>query len=199
MYNIPKMYEIHVTVRTNDVDGFRAACDLIGVKPIVIDLQDIKGKTVFHDVMTSSTIEYRGGSEANAKMESIVEELCSLGFEVARAKIESSPSVPGVPLYWESHIRVNLANSDLKKLRAFAYTQDVHVSRNIFKKLENDRVYMMLTSRVYIDITRGSFKKKIENILADLILAGFEYDKVEIEKVVYDSNMNHDKSWIHGV
>jgi NTP pyrophosphatase (non-canonical NTP hydrolase) len=122
----PLPFEIHITISGDDmrdpilfdrkifdIDQFKVACQKIGVKPIVLDLEINKG--VIKDYMTSSK---HFGDNKSAYIESlrISEELKKFGFFTLRTKIETVPWHPGSPrsnnkeiengCYFESHIGV---------------------------------------------------------------------------------------------
>lgn len=185
-------YEIHVTVRTNNIPEFQKACYEIGVKAIVIDLQTSTGETVFHDVMTSHKLS---GKPEDWKLSlGIVQyKLERMGFKVVRRKVEESPDNKDAakPIYYESHIRV-LCNSDrINELRDLARgKKGLHVSRNVFKE-----GYIMLTYRDTCDL--ATFKANVYTYVEMLNKANFKHDKLEIESAIYDSNINHDEAWIH--
>src|SRR5574343_260552 len=91
-------YEIHVTVQTKEVERFQDVCKKLGVKPIILDLQNKSGD-VLCEVMTSSTISTydRTVVEAKAAMVGICVLLTKAGFEVIRSKIETVPWHPLAP------------------------------------------------------------------------------------------------------
>ena len=43
-----------------------------------------------------------------------------------------------------------------------------------------------------------TFKLEVETIKQILISNGFEFEKVEVEYALYDTNVNHDAKWILG-
>lgn len=95
--SFPVPFEFHITVRTNNIENFKAVCGLAGVKPIVLSLQDRQGKQVMEDVMTSSTIIGQSNAEAYAEMERIAGVFASHNIEVVRKKIETVPWHPAAP------------------------------------------------------------------------------------------------------
>ncbi len=185
-------YEIHLTVRTNEIERFRQTCADIRVKPIVIDLQDKAGNTLFHDVMTSSTVK-GNPNDWKYTVGLVSNQLQTAGFDVVRRKVEESPynDPLGKSLYYESHVRVKTVRTQVSKLRQVSGL--FHVSRNIFKVLEGDAVYMMLTYRDTCSFEEFAGRLAAAKMVLDL--EGFEYDKVEIESVIYDSNLEHDRVW----
>lgn len=198
-----EQYEVHVTCQTNQIERFREVCGFIDVKPIVIELQNKLGDAILTDVMTSSKYT---GDDVTGYVENICDQLRPYGFTIVRKKIEVPPWHPSVPTlhnqmdtngfgYFESHIRVKLHNDAIKSLRELCDVMGVHVSRNIFKKLENDFCYMMRTARLY-DSHYENFKCAVDQYLKTLDENGFVYDKCEIEYVIFDSKIDHDKCWV---
>ena len=120
----PLPFEIHVTVdgdkskRENfhfDIDEFKEDCSIVGVKPIVIDLE-INDGSIIKDVMTSSKF-FGDNRTAYEESERIVTELKNRGYDVVRNKIETVPWHPAAPVisrgeaipngcYFESHIGI---------------------------------------------------------------------------------------------
>jgi NTP pyrophosphatase (non-canonical NTP hydrolase) len=223
----PLPFEIHITVdgiemrdpimydtRKFDIDLFKSSCIEIGVKPIVIDLE-INGKSDMQQVMTSSKYfgDNRGAYEESKRIELILKDF---GFETLRSKIESVPWHPGAPVisngkeipndcYFESHIGVVISESQKENLSIFVnslkskldLSGTARLSRNFFKKSKDGRFINMLTYRSNIC---GSikFKLEVEGIKHMLEENCFDYEKVEVEYAVYDTNVNEDAQWIVG-
>lgn len=205
--NYPVPYEFHITVRTKEIERFKGTCAALGVKPIVLDLQNQQGESVMHDVMTSSTFIGDNPGAYN-EMERIAVGLSEAGFEVVRKKIETVPWHPAAPdgeygeapempkdCYFETHFGVVCNPTRRGELHGIAKQLDAHLSRNIFKKLDGDNFKIMLTARSYGG-TATEFKKRVQDIEATLREAGFDVDKVIVEFSVYDTRVNHDSSWI---
>jgi hypothetical protein len=207
--NYPVPYEFHITVRTSEIERFKGTCAALGVKPIVLDLQNQQGESVMHDVMTSSTFMGDNPGAYN-EMERIAAGLAEGDFEVVRKKIETvpwhpaAPDAAGVPepeqqmpkdCYFETHFGVVCNSMRRGELQGIAKQLDAHLSRNIFKKLDDENFKIMLTARSYIG-SATAFKKRVEDIESTLREKGFDVDKVIVEFSVYDTRVNHDSSWI---
>jgi NTP pyrophosphatase (non-canonical NTP hydrolase) len=223
--DFPLPFEIHVTVKPDNsyvefsIDEFKKDCDLVGVKPIVIELELENG--TLEDVMTSSK---HFGDNRSAYEESmrIVNELKIRGYKVVRNKIESVPWHPAAPVistgkeilngcYFESHIGVVITPDEKRSLNYlvnFLNSEDgyeiielsgtVKLSQNFFKKSKDgSRFVNMLT---YRSNRCGSpkFKLEVEGLKNILTKKGFEFEKVEVEYAVYDTNVTHDAKWILG-
>lgn len=207
--NYPVPYEFHITVRTKEIERFKGVCAALGVKPIVLDLQNQQGESMMHDVMTSSTF-IGDNPGALHEMERIATGLSEADFDVVRKKIETVPWHPAAPdasevdeadqempkdCYFESHFGVVCTDARRNELHGIAKALDAHLSRNIFKKLDGENFKIMLTARSY-EGSATAFKKRVESIEATLKEAAFDVDKVIVEFSVYDTRVNHDASWL---
>jgi len=225
----PLPFEIHVTIDASemrdpimfdtkrfDLDLFKEACDDIGVKPIVIDLEINDGSEI-QDVMTSSK-HFGDNRSAYEESERISNKLKNWGFKVVRNKIESVPWHPAAPIistgkeipngcYFESHIGVTIYPGQKGDLNDFVKSTltDGHLielsgtaklSQNFFKKSKDGSKFVnMLTYRSNM-CGSPKFKLEVEGIKHLLQEEGFEFEKVETEYAVYDTNVNHDAKWI---
>jgi NTP pyrophosphatase (non-canonical NTP hydrolase) len=217
----PLPYEIHITVE-NDLKRyaeFKELCEKIGVKPIVLDLEMNDG--VLKDIMTSSK---HFGDNKSAYLESkrILNELFLAEFKVKRNKIETVPWHPAAPTektgapipngcYFESHIGVIIEESQkeellelvegLNKRCTLAGTNQLggiaKLSRNFFKKMKDGVFVNMLTYRDNMTNYK-QFEYDVEVIKSCLEKEFFEFQKVEVEYSIYDTNVAHDKSWLLG-
>lgn len=222
----PLPYEIHITVDTSDmrdttlfdrkpfdIEQFKVACNEIGVKPIVIDLEINELK----DVMTSSKF-FGDNRTAYEESERISNELFEFGFEVVRKKIETVPWHPGAPVistgkeipndcYFESHIGVIITKDEKEMLNEFVNSTltngnvielsgTTKLSKNFFKKAdENGNFVNMLTYRSNM-CGSSRFKLEVEGIKNLLNEEGFNFEKLEVEYAIYDTNVSHDNKWI---
>lgn len=216
----PLPFEIHVTVSTNeiDIDKFKTSCSIIEVKPIVLDLE-INGEQPIKDVMTSSK-HFGDNKSAYLECERIAYELELHGYKVVRKKIETVPWHPAAPVisrgepipngcYFESHIGVAIrpdqkdwldffVNSTLKDKNLIKLDGSVKLSQNFFKKSKDGSKFInMLTYRCNM-IGSPSFKLQVEGLKQLLLDEGFEFEKVEVEYALYDTNVSHDAKWITG-
>lgn len=230
----PLPFEIHVTIKPDNtyinftIDEFKNDCELIGVKPIVIDLE-INDGSIIKDVMTSSK---HFGDNRSAYEESvrIVNELESRGYIVVRNKIESVPWHMQAPsiltidkeitngCYFESHIGVSIQPSDKIKLDNFVKSlPDIYItnynklgdglkslsgsaklSQNFFKKSNDGSSFINMLTYRSNKCGRYKFEEEVNSIKELLSMNDFTYEKVEIEYAIYDTNVNHDSKWIKG-
>jgi len=208
----PLPYEIHVTVeRPKDIEGFKSFCKTIGVKPIIIDLEK-NDELVMQDVMTSSV--HMGDNRSAYEEAKRIKEVLECGdylllndYTVLRTKIETVPWHPAAPsskdenskmppnCYFESHVRIVAKESDRESLNRIATVYNAHLSRNFFKKLNDEEYIIMMTLRSYDDTTE-SFKEKVEVLKKSLMVLDFTVDKTEIEFAIYDTKLTHDVAWI---
>lgn len=204
----PLPYEIHVTVR--DVGGnsslavekFKHTCNQIGVKPIVLDLQNQSGISIMDDVMTSSKFF---GDNYSAFMEShrISQALTSFGYKVMRTKIETVPWHPAAPTegqhmpancYFESHIPIIVTNDNVELVGA-NLPANVHLSRNVFKDNGDGTVVIMGTVRSHT-MSSAAFQSEVQSIVELLTTRGYSLGKIHVEFAVYDTKISHDIKWI---
>lgn len=196
-------FEVHVTVRTSDVEQFKHTCAAIGVKPIVLEFQ--AGDDQWYDVMTSQT--YFCTSEAIQRtLQQTVELLTTAGFNVIRAKCEVDPNHPDVPTrcngkqmegfhHFEVHLQVLVNNPNERALIEMASEVGGHLSRNTFKRY-NDKYVQMLTVRSH-DLVREDFEELVDRTVAR-ISETYELvpDKCKIEYAWIDTNIGHDQMWL---
>ena len=133
------------------IEWFKKSCKDIGVKPIVLDLEN-SGESVMKDVMTSSHI-VGNNTSAYKECARIVKQLEWKGFKVVRKKIETVPWHPAAPsentdkmpedCYFEAHIGCIITNEGKETLQRLAGRLDSHLSRNFFKKLEDGKFINM--------------------------------------------------------
>jgi len=224
-YPIP--YEIHVTVDLNNdftinrdsgffkysnhnlsddelkIEYFKRICENIGVKPIVLDLEN-NGETVMKDVMTSS--HYIGNNTSTfLECNRVSSMLENAGLTVVRRKIETVPWHPAAPAeegdkmpedcYFEAHVGCTIFDHEEAKLSRVIKDLDVHVSRNFFKKNEDGRLVKMVTMRKY-DGLYDDFTYELERLRGRLSANNIDFEKVITEFSIYDTKVSHDYKWL---
>lgn len=205
-------FEIHVTVKPKEhlsfpADHFSYVCEEIGVKPVLLHLQNTDGTELMDDVMTSSA---HVGSNFSAydEMERIAHALEMRGYEVLRKKIETVPWHPMAPqdiedgldmpknCYFETHIGCIIKNEeDAELVSLIAKQERAHLSKNIFKKYEDGSYKQMVTLRFYEGDYTG-FKYFAQQLYDRLLLIGVVSDRLQIEFSIYDTKESHDNSWL---
>ena len=202
-------YEIHITVNAEDgidIEKYRIDCKEIGVKPIVLDLQDRQGTSVMDDVMTSSKI-YGTNSKAFDEMKRISNTLTEFGYNVIREKIEASYWHQKAPFkedgdtempegcYFECHLNILCTYERMKQLSEIAKRKLCHLSKNAFKKFPDGTFTIMMTFRSY-NMMYESFEQFLESIKKDLIKENFSIEKEVVEFSIYDTKLEHDNKWL---
>lgn len=190
-------YEIHITVPVTEenLDKFKAVCEELGVKPIVIDAHPLK------DVMTSYRMRTDDQNFVFTEMTRQMIVLGARGFPAIRTKVETDLTHPAAltPLpnqYFESHLQVWTRDDQLEDLKDLAQGLDFHVSRNAFKTPVGGRHIRMVTVRQY-HTRPDRFTTRITALRKVLSTQGYEFAKdMEIEFALYDSNSTHDSPWI---
>ena len=197
----PLHYEIHVTVKTEEVNRFIEECGVVGVKPIVLDLQKQDGGSI-QDVMTSSKVT---GDDYAAfwHLREISRSLTEKGFTVVREKIETVPWHPEAIVhdenskegYFEAHFPILVAPVYLPDLKIVTKNHGLHLSKNPFKVRSDGGLIQMATLRKKVGLE--IFKNWYESALMWLDGHMFHVIKApEIEFALHDSNVMHDAAWI---
>ena len=222
----PLPFEIHVTIESpSSIDKFKKSCSSIEVKPIVIDLE-INDGSVIKDVMTSSKhfgdnrtayeeskricreLELQGFKVLRNKIESIP-------WHPSAPVISTGKEIPN-GCYFEAHIGVTIYPGQKDELNDFvkkiedtyainfsgvgdpltSLSGTAKLSQNFFKKSKDGSKFVnMLTYRSNM-CGSPKFKLEVEGIKHLLVEEGFEFEKVEVEYAVYDTNVTHDAKWI---
>lgn len=211
----PLPFEIHITVSDKEmkckideefIQYFMKSCAEIGVKPIVLNLENSEGNQI-KDVMTSSKF-YGDNRTAYEEVGRIENALMYRGFKVVRKKIESAPWHPGAPkketdktpdgCYFESHLAIEIDDSKETKDKLITMVQiiDAHLSKNMFKKVSDGKYIIMLTIRDY-KTYRKKFENRIQEAIDLLKSDGWIIPKKEIEFCIYDTKISHDYLWLN--
>jgi hypothetical protein len=212
-------YEIHITVKEAQIKHFQQVCHNLGVKPIMLDLQQPGSDNVPHqvikDVMTSSTL-MGNNTQAWAEMERIAKGLECENLSVVRKKIETVPWHPAAPsdqdalpempkdCYFESHIAVIVDDPATRsKIDLYCLENNLHASRNAFKHYGDGSYKLMLTHRAY-EGTQEQFKAVLAGYVRHLLCIKNSHgelltiDKVITEFSLFDSKISHDQAWLLG-
>lgn len=219
-------FEIHITVKpVEDIEQYKIHCAIVGVKPILLDLQ-LNGNAVMKDLMTSSVFVGTNRSVME-EAERICNELTAFGYEPIRTKLETVPWHPMAPTgshmpngcYFECHLGLVILEKDYDSWRFFidqkvkfilqdhfsVMNHTAKLSSNAFKKHGEKRVYM-LTIRSYdcrhLDdflnlINEWKFFFNTNRYKTSDELFQIEVEKEIVEFAIYDTNINHDKNWIN--
>jgi hypothetical protein len=190
-------FEIHITVETDDVQKFVADCKGFGCKPIVIETQ----REEIHGIQVMTSDKFAGDSYEIA-LTNTVNFLESRGYKILRKKVEKQPEQQKDKnfIYYESHFRLKLPKVKdevaMVLLKGYCKTFNWHYSKNLFKS-SPDFDYQMVTRRDYEMSLNEFLDVDIQGMKSFLTKMGIEFDKVEIEECIYDSNIKVDESWLN--
>jgi NTP pyrophosphatase (non-canonical NTP hydrolase) len=196
-------FELHLTVSdVEDKEDFRNVCKIAGVKPIFLELET--ATTNIPDVMTSS--KHIGNNQTvMEEMERIAWLLKGYAYTITRKKVETvpwhsmAPQTSGAIMpkdcYFETHIGLAITTAELGKLHELTGANGVHLSRNPFKKLDNDTHVRMCTLRSYTQ-SREEFNKHRDSFVDLLKANDFNILDIINEFAIYDTNTHHDSAWL---
>jgi hypothetical protein len=97
--------------------------------------------------------------------------------------------------YFEAHIGCIISEEQRPRLQELAEINDAHLSTNYFKKLDNNIFVNMMTMRWY-DTNYEKVKHDVNRTKLHLTRNGMEYEKVEVEFCLFDTNISHDFKWL---
>lgn len=201
-------FEIHVTVRSTP-EKFQEVCRIIGVKPIVVVLQDLASDTEL-DMMTSSTVSSTDACLTDAANEAsrVSYLLETYGIPVLRVKIETVPWHPDAPTadngkthtddtYFESHLQFAISSqAEHDQLAQLCKKYNLHLSRNKFKE-SADGKYVQMTTFRSSTMTVEEFEQHCDQVVraSDMLDLKLNKDPI-IEFAIFDSNRSHDNKWL---
>lgn len=190
-------YELHLTIKTpRDIEKFKKDCTLLDVKPIIIETEE--GEKYGQQVMTSSKYSSDSYLDYLDTLHNLFLDLVLKGYVVIRQKVEISPKEEKHQnhKYYESHLRLKLPKDfNRRDLLGICLYSNFHLSKNLFKRSE-DFDYQMITYRN----SNTSYKDFIEHIREMrrwLDERDIEFDKIEVEECILDTNLKLDSSWIN--
>jgi len=190
-----------------DIDVYKLDCAMIGVKPLIIDLER-DGESIMKDAQTSSTI-IGNNREAFLESERIALEMRGKGYEVIRQKVETVPWHPAAPCqehhkvlmpkncYFEAHFSCVITKGQKDLLANIAAANNSHISRNFFKKLGDGKFVNMITTREY-EGTYEKFLVHLEKLKTSLKDNNVLFEKEIVEFSIYDTKVSQDASWLTG-
>ena len=180
-------FEIHITIDNCNTSEFKKDCEVVGVKPILIETQN--NFEFGEQLMTSSKHEDVFYMKSLEKITQFLKQK----YNIIRSKVEIFPLSEKNKdfIYYETHLRLKLPKGFDN---TFPIDKRFHLSKNLFKTDENYNYQMMTYRDSNINIIQ--FKNVISEMKLKLKNLGIECDKVEIEECIYDSNINIDKTWI---
>lgn len=195
--NVPSDYhEIHITVNADRTAEFLEVCEAQQIK--AINVYSIShGGAVIREPMTSQ--RFKGTTtEALEESSRISTMLVQAGFELLRAKIETTPTNPiweqqlgQSEGYWESHISVSVPME-----RHAAFLDQMRVQPNLYvsKNVKKPNTWMV-TVRGY-GCTASEFQDQTEQHKQQLLQQGLDIDRTFVEYCWFDTNSELDAAWM---
>ncbi len=199
-------YEIHITTTISDVEvgGFVNLCNVIGVKPIILELPNVSTQ----EVMTKSVVTVPTVEQAIDVANTQAAQLTGRGFAVARVKIETVPTHPQAPsatnrmvlkpgAHFETHYKILIASSatDLA-IDELTAEFNLHKSKNVLKRFDDGTYHQMVTDRDY-NTTSERFIERTSTITKRMSDRGLALVKRPIvEFSIYDTKPHHDSQWL---
>jgi NTP pyrophosphatase (non-canonical NTP hydrolase) len=208
-----------------DLHTFKSVCDGIGVKPIVIDLE-INDGSIIKDIMTSSKHfgDNRSAYEESKRIcddlkrhgyKVLRNKIESVPWHPGAPVISTGKEIPN-GCYFESHIGVTIYPGQKDELNEFvkniedkyalnfsgvgdpltSLSGTAKLSQNFFKKSKDGSKFVNMLTYRSNKCGSPKFKLEVEGIKHLLQEEGFEFEKVEVEYAVYDTNVTHDAKWI---
>lgn len=206
-HSIEGIFEVHITVMNESLEKqeyFKKLCSEHGCKALMIELPSGKYST---QLMTSS---YHRGHLKDVQIQAyeLSQVFLKAGFVISRTKIEALISNSGVPQtkeeastlssenYFEFHIKIALPHHDnLMILNQICKATDAHLSKNSFKKIDEQASERFVTQRMY-NIGKIEALERFNKCLEALKQSGYSILSTQREYAVYDSNIYIDKGWI---
>lgn len=154
------------------------------------------------------TASYHRGALTSVKQEAykLAREFELVGFAVARVKIEAMVNNRDVPVsdkqaqvlpttnYFEFHVKVTLAPSDIEMLAQLCLDHDAHLSLNAFKYGQHGQQQRFITMRMY-GVGLHTARLRFNNLLAVLRAKKLKLSQPQQEYSIFDSNINLDAGW----
>jgi hypothetical protein len=186
------MFEIHATVLSDNIEQFKNDCKEFGCKSLLIELQ---GKSnSYQQLMTSQSFRHKNW---NLELKSIKDRLENKKYKIDRLKVEINPYAHFNDdiKYYETHFRIKTNDAKSGLLEKISHDNNFHMSRNVFKNIDKNFYYRMATYRTY-DLDLNKFENTILNFKNKLSDNNFEFDKVEVEACIFDTNDSIDQEWL---
>lgn len=197
-----KYFELHVTVRPNDVIAFATFCKEIQAKPLYIQLNQGQHPD---QLMLATTNMLRNDEEAKAWAKNYGD-MVKRHFDVTRVKLESRLT-EGPNEYYEAHWKLDFTHSGYgapPRIHAENYQywtcalldfrltrpQLLH-SRNLF----DTRIHY-LSQRIYLSEDHLAASTTFNKSGIDINTHGLPLVKTHYERAIWDSNPEIDNGWV---
>ncbi len=194
------VFDIHLTV-SGMPENVEAAAARLGLKFVQIELS--RGVNRYQPMLTGTI---RGSlDDAAAALRAWDRKLRAANIWVRRRKIEAAPWNAGVPAddgvvqapgrYFEHHVKVLLAPSDLSELSLVAAGCGAHTSRNARRTRDDGMEERFVTLRCF-GVGLPTASAHLDRLIAALDAAGLQRLETESEYVMVDDNLGHDADWL---
>jgi hypothetical protein len=198
-------FEVHVTVRlgAGETDRFRAACERLGVKCVLIELPEGE-----HAAQPMTASIHRGTLRAvKREAEALGGALGAGGFPVVRTKIEAlarNAEIPDTDAdaarfpagYFEFHVKLLVpSGGSLDPVRAACAPHGARLSRNASKRLPDGAEERFVTLRVP-GVGRARAEERFAALEVALAPLGLPVISRVREYTVHDADLTLDRGWI---
>jgi NTP pyrophosphatase (non-canonical NTP hydrolase) len=211
-----------------DLHTFKSVCNGIGVKPIVIDLEINDGSVIKDIMTSSKHFgDNRSAYEESKRIcdelkkygyKVLRNKIESVPWHMqAPSVLTTDREIPN-GCYFESHIGITIRPDEKDILNDFVNNlPDIYhknynsigdpltllsgtakLSQNFFKKSKDGSKFVNMLTYRSNKCGRYKFESEVNNIKELLSIDNFNFEKVEVEYAVYDTNTNHDSKWING-
>jgi hypothetical protein len=199
-------FEGHLTVSTQDRDAFLAATAPLGLKTVMVELEDAGSNP--HKVHLMTTSWHDGTlNRAQKELGVLAQKLTRQGLEVVRTKVEAALTVEGVPkrdtdakelpgCYFEHHFLLDYPETDPEKsaiLRGVCRTHKAYLSRILDQN--GFRRWVRYVSLRFRGVGLSTVSQSLKAFQVDLKRTGRKPLKSHSEFAVYDSNPSLDAEW----
>lgn len=204
-------FEAHITLKNTEylqnTSNFEKFCTDNSVKPIFIELE--RGDMP-KQIMTSSL--HKGNfDEIKEEVQNLAKKMEVENYEVIRLKIEAHPENTGIPAttndilesqkenYFEAHYKILLpistSNHSKKQLISLCQNYQAHLSKNAFKKRNDNFEERFVTKRIYKVGKKEAFQA-FDELHQALEKESYQIDKKIVEYCVFDTNESVDDNWL---
>lgn len=188
------LYELHLTVDTDDIDRWIDFCENLGVKALHIALE---GDEPYADQIMFAAIFEGTDVEAETWSASLFDACRQAGFHVIRNKLEVPLDKAGAyayPAYHEAHVKSLIPTPDVDQVVKFARIHGWSASTNLLYREDDGLEKWYFTKRIYDDsfASAGNFFRRA---FSDLPEFNWATVRMEMETVIRDDNEELDAGW----
>ncbi|MET7747671.1 nucleotidyl transferase AbiEii/AbiGii toxin family protein [Micromonospora sp. NPDC005367] len=206
MLEVSGDFEIHITAHASQAEKLWAFASEHGVKFVHIVLD--RGAYSSQPMLT---LGGRGTlTDQHAAVQRWQRELREAGIYPCRSKVEAAPWCVGVPQsdeqaavepggrYFEHHVKLLLPSTvvaDLVALTDLVAPHGARLSRNARRELVDGAQERFVNQRCH-GVGLATARRRLDELVETLRVAGHEPTTVEQEYVVFDSDLHHDHGWL---